>query len=359
VTHTLVVRMDRVGDVLLSGPLVRAVAAGVDRVSYLASPKGAAAALLLPGVDEVIVDRAGWIEDDAPAITRAGVDALLAQVALRSPDEAVILTSFHQSPLPMALLLRLAGVRRIGAISVDYPGSLLDVRHLVDDDLHEVRRALSLGQAMGYTLPAGDDARLRVRLDQGARPESCPSSPFIVVHPGASVRARAWDAGRHAEVVELLARRGWTVVVTGGPGERSLTAQVAGAYGMDLGGRLSLPALAALIGQAEAIVVANTGPAHLAAAVGTPVVSLYAPTVPALRWRPWMVPNVLLGDQTIACAGCRARICPVAGHPCLSGIRAVDVVEAVERLTSGPLQARGEHMPAPARFGSERAEVWA
>ena len=64
----------------------------------------------------------------------------------------------------------------------------------------------------------------------------------------------------------------------------------------------------------------NTGAAHLAAAVGTPVVSLFAPVVPAERWAPYGVPTVLLGDQDAPCAGSRARSCPVPGHPCLDRI---------------------------------------
>jgi len=80
------------------------------------------------------------------------------------------------------------------------------------------------------------------------------------------------------------------------------------------------------------VVVGNTGPAHLAAAVGTPVVSLFSPVVPAVRWRPWGVRHELLGDQRAACAGSRARVCPVAGHPCLDGVAVAEVVAAVERL---------------------------
>src|SRR5205085_5897153 len=101
---------------------------------------------------------------------------------------------------------------------------------------------------------------------------------------------------------------------------------------VDLGGRTDLPQLAAVVAGADAVVVGNTGPAHLAAAVGTPIVSLFAPTVPSSRWAPWGVPTVLLGDHDIACAGCRARICPLAGHPCLSSVPVDAVVEAVDRL---------------------------
>jgi ADP-heptose:LPS heptosyltransferase len=80
------------------------------------------------------------------------------------------------------------------------------------------------------------------------------------------------------------------------------------------------------------VVAGNTGPAHLAAAVGTPVVSLFAPTVPASRWRPWGVPTLVLGDQDAPCAGSRARTCPVPGHPCLTRVTSVEVLAAVEDL---------------------------
>jgi ADP-heptose:LPS heptosyltransferase len=125
------------------------------------------------------------------------------------------------------------------------------------------------------------------------------------------------------------------VVVTGGPEERALTAAVAGrrrAGVVDLGGAVDLAGLAEVLAAAACLIAGNTGPAHLSAAVGTPVVSLFAPTVPAVRWRPWGVPHRLLGDQAIACAGCRARRCPVAGHPCIDRVPVGAVLEAVAAL---------------------------
>jgi ADP-heptose:LPS heptosyltransferase len=65
--------------------------------------------------------------------------------------------------------------------------------------------------------------------------------------------------------------------------------------------------------------------------VGAPVVSLFAPTVPAARWRPWLVPHELLNVE-VPCALCRARDCPVAGHPCLEGVSVRAVLDAVDRL---------------------------
>ena len=334
----LVARQDGFGDVLLAGPAVRAVAAGARRVVMLCGPAGAPAARLLPGVDEVLEWDAPWVGFRPPPVDRADVAEVVARLAAVGADEALVLTSHHQSPLPTALLLRLAGVPRIAADSVDYPGSLLDVRHRRDPRAHEARAALDLAEAAGFALPAGDDGRLRVRPTPDVSRLAGPPG-YVVVHPGASVPARAWSPARCAEAVRLLAAAGHRVVVTGGPRERALTAAVAGRAARDLGGRTGPAELAGVLAGARAVVVGNTGPAHLAAAVGTPVVSLFAPVVPAERWAPYRVPRVLLGDQRAPCAGSRARCCPVPGHPCLDEISARDVLAAVDKL-AGSTAAR-------------------
>jgi ADP-heptose:LPS heptosyltransferase len=335
--RVLVARLDSMGDVLVSGPAVRAVAAGAAEVVLLAGPQGAGAAALLPGVDRVRTFEAPWITG------RGEVDgdlaaALSAIVAEEAPDEAVVLTSFHQSPLPLALLLRLAGVPRITGASVDAAGGLLDTRLIPGEDfaedLPEPVRALRIAEAAGYRLPENDDGRLAVTV-AGGRADLAPAGPYVVVHPGAAVPARAYPAESHALVVDLLAAQGRTVLVTGSPAESPLTARVAGSGGVDLGGALDLAGLAAVLRDADVVISGNTGPAHLAAAVRTPVVSLFAPVVPAARWAPWGVPVELLGDQHAPCAGTRARVCPVPGHPCLSGVAPEEVVAAAERLLAG------------------------
>ena len=349
--HVLVARLDSIGDVLLAGPAVRAVATGASRVTLLCGPRGRAAAELLPGVDDIVSFPAAWIDPDPDPVRREEVLGLVDRLAAARIDEAAILTSFHQSALPLALLLRMAGVRKIAAISEDYPGSLLDVRHHVPTYLHEVERALSLVRTLGYRLPPGDDGRLGLRPTAGSVPPDVAtlvgSAPYVVVHPGASVSARAWSPERNRDLVAALspARR---VVVTGGAGEVPLTAFVAGegTGALDLGGRLNLPQLADLLAGAAAVVTGNTGPAHLAAAVETPVVSLFAPTVPASAWRPWAVPHVLLGAQDIGCAGCRARVCPVPGHPCIGRVTVTQVVRAVDSLASEPARARAHGVVA-------------
>ncbi|MFA9428798.1 glycosyltransferase family 9 protein [Egicoccus sp. AB-alg2] len=336
-SRVLLVRPDNNGDVLLAGPAVRAVAAQAEHVALWVGPRGRLAAASLPGVDEVVVHELPWIDPEPAAVDRAWLTQTVDLAAGLRADQAFVLTSFHQSPLPTALVLRAAGVRWIGATSEYYPGSLLDLRHRIDDDVHEVERSLDLVAGAGYRLPPGDDGRLRVGDLDAPNPVPV-GDPYVVVHPGASVPARAGSPVRNAAAVAALEAAGWRVVVTGGPGEAVLTARVAaaGRRALDLGGRTDWGGMTAILRDAAAVVVGNTGPAHLAAAVGTPVVSLYAPTVPAARWRPWRVPHVLLGDQDVACAGCRAGVCPVAGHPCLGRVTADEVVAAVARLTRLP-----------------------
>jgi ADP-heptose:LPS heptosyltransferase len=333
--HVLVVRPDRLGDVLICGPAVRAVAANAARVTMLVSPAGAEAAALLPGVDDVLVWECPWIGLPARAVETPEMLRVIAKLTDHGIDEALILTSFHQSALPTALLLRMAGVSTIAAVSADYPGSLLDVRIHDPSDAPEPMRMATIAHHAGYPLPAADDGLLALRVPTSSI--DVPDEPYVVVHPGTDAPARAYPVASWCAVVAALTAVGRTVVVTGSAAERGACATVAAAGQapgrvVDLCGRTDVAALAAVAQRAVVVVVANTGTAHVAAAVGTPVVSLFAPVVSALRWAPFGVPTLVLGDQDAACRGSRARECPVVGHPCLGGVTAAEVSAAVDEL---------------------------
>jgi ADP-heptose:LPS heptosyltransferase len=205
----------------------------------------------------------------------------------------------------------------------------------VRDDIHEVERALSLAGAAGYSLPDSASDALQLEYTRAHVDLPWNGAPYIVVHPGADAPARAWDPRSYRELTERLVANGWGVAVTGTRDEATLTQYVAGSSDRtcDLGGKTDFAALATVLADAHVLVAGNTGPAHVATAVGTPVISLYAPTVPAVRWRPWRVSHVLLGRQHIACAGCRARVCPVPGHPCLD-VPPARVVEALDEVVA-------------------------
>jgi ADP-heptose:LPS heptosyltransferase len=326
----LAVRLDSMGDVLLTGPAIRALSADGSAVTLLVGPRGRQAAGLLPGVAEIVEWHCPWIDLDAPRIRTDEIHDLIDCLRGRF-DRAVIFTSFHQSPLPTALLLRLADLPWIGAISEDFPGRLLDLRHRIVEPLHETERALSLARAAGGRLSPGDDGGMRIARPAPTDP---PTVPTAVLHPGTSAPARAWPVDRYVELAHHLAEREWEVIATGTAAEAALTAAVAtaaGPSGTDLGGRTDLGRLADTLAGSDVVVCGNTGVGHLAAAVGTPVVSLFAPTVPARQWAPYGV-RALLGDQHAACANTRALECRVPGHPCLSAVTAEDVLGAIADL---------------------------
>ena len=353
----LAVRLDSVGDVLLTGPALRAVAAGSSRLDLLVSPGAVDAARLLPGVDDVIVFDAPWTGHPPPAVAPERLDDLLGFLRGRAYDHVIVFTSFHQSALPMAMLARWAGVPHVSAYSEDYPGSLVDLRlHRMADGrpdtgeggCHEAEAARFLALAAGFPVPEGDDHRLRIR------PVPCPAlpveGPYVAVHPHASVPSRSLAEAQTGPIARALLEQGWSVVVTGSPGEQPAPALPDDPRVVDLTGGTSLVELAGVLAAAACVIVGNTGPAHLAAAVGTPVVSLFSPVVPVERWGPWGVPHVVLGDQEADCRGTRAQECPLPGHPCLGGVPPDAVVAAVEQLVGRP----GGHEAERLEWGAVR-----
>lgn len=326
----LAVRQDNNGDVTLLGPALRALAARGD-VTLVCGPGGEGAARLMPGVRDVVVVRADWIEGTPEQIVPERVADDVARFARLAPDEAFVFTSFHQSPLPTALLLRLAGVREIAAISVDYPGALIDTRARVNDDLHEAERALALVATRGFALPPGDDGRLAYAA-LPPRDARLPQN-YVAVQPGATVAARAWAPEKLRALVAKLRALGRDVVVAGTANEAELVRTVVGDSGaLDLAGRTTYSEFAALVRDARALVVGNSSGIHIASAVGTPVVSIFAPTILPARFAPYRVPHVMLGNHAIACAGCRARKCPIVGQPCTGVVEVQDVLAALHTL---------------------------
>lgn len=329
----LVVRPDNVGDVIMTVPALRALRAAAPgaRIDLLASPAGAAAAPLIDEIDDVVVASVSWQQlpgggTDATAPGDGDPDdALVAELAARGYDAAVVLTSFSQSPWTAAAVCRRAGIGvRVGT-SKEFGGDALT--HWVPappDGGHQVDRALEVLAAVGVPSRGTD---LGIRVPAGADAQA-PEGRYVVIAPGASAPSRRWPPERFAEVGRGLAERGWTVVVTGTAKEAELVdraaADVPGAR--CLVGTLDLGGLAALMAGADAVVVNNSGGAHLADAVGTPVVELFAGTEEVGQYAPRTAPATVL-TRAVSCAPCRQLVCPF-GQECLD-ITPARVVEAV------------------------------
>jgi lipopolysaccharide heptosyltransferase II len=344
VRRILCVRLDNLGDVLMSTPAMRALGERFPRakLALLASPAGAQLAPFMPDIAELIVFEAPWVKH--PAATAVGTDLdMLARLRAASFDAAVIFTVYTQSALPAALFCRLAGIPRVLAHVRENPYAL--VSDWVQDDVpadggrHEVQRQLDLVAQVGarttdprLLLALRDEDRdgMRARLrTHGVDPDS----GFIVVHPGATAASRRYPAEYFALAVRrIAAQTGRPIVLTGSAAERPLAdsiRQASLACVTNLAGTLALGEFAALLEAASVVVSNNSGPVHIAAAMNTPVVDLYALTNP--QHTPWRVPHRLL-YQDVPCRYCYRSACPQGHHTCLRGVEPDAVVAATQAL---------------------------
>ena len=168
-----------------------------------------------------------------------------------------------------------------------------------------------------------------------------PSAPYVLLHPGASARARRYPAERVGEVAALLTARGWPVLITGVARERETVEAVAATApaARALVEGTSLAEYAALIERAAIVICGNTLPLHLADAVGTPVLALYSGTDLESQWEPRATPARLLRRAT-PCYPCYLFDCPI-GQPCLALAPAEVAAAAEAMLVAGPRAESG------------------
>jgi lipopolysaccharide heptosyltransferase II len=292
----------------------------------------------------VIPYEAPWMKSSR---TRADSQPDLEMIALLEKqgfDAAVIFTVYSQNPLPAALLCYLANIPLRLAHCRENPYQLLTDwvpdSSPMDSGRHEVRRQLDLVAQVGFTTP---DERLSVAFPPAARPQALakaveaglqPEKSWLILHPGASAPSRRYPPMYYAEAARQLNEMGVQVVLTGSAAEAGLAETIrqdSGSLTYSLAGMLNLAELSALLQAAPLLVSNNTGPVHLAAAVGTPVVDLYALTNP--QHTPWMVPHRVL-NQDVPCKFCYKSVCPEGHHQCLRGVAPEEVVQAACELLS-------------------------
>ena len=374
--RVLLIRLDNLGDVLMTTPAIAAVRESLPdaHLTLLAAPAMKALAPHLPQVDEIVGFHAPWMKAGAAAldaldaldaggtsgldpgvISRGGHERrLLARLTVEGYDAAIIFTVCTQSVFAAATLCRLAGIPNVLGHARERAYGLLS-DEIADRDVvaegmrHEVRRQLDLVAAAGFRT---QDERLRFRVlehdrvavRRGLQAAGLrPNQSFVLLHPGASAPSRRYPADRLGESARLLrqaltaeaslsGRPAPAIVLCAGPGEEPLVREALDA----LGGEALLPPpparlgeLAALIEASSLLIANNSGPVHLAAAVGTPVVDLYALTNP--QHTPWQIPSRVL-FRDVPCRFCQKSVCPEAHHTCLRGVSPREVADAAITL---------------------------
>jgi ADP-heptose:LPS heptosyltransferase len=260
-------------------------------------------------------------------------------------------------------MLWLSGARRRVGWACGGGGFLLTESPDFVLDRPEAQSRLALLNTLGIRTATGEDVRLpRFPLADDARngvdrwlaeqfPAGPPCDRLFVVHVGSGMPAKRWPAEHWRELIRhLAAAPDAQVVLVGSEADRIIAARILAGRPWenvaDATGRLRIVELAALADRACVFVGADSGPAHLAAAVGTPVVVLFSGTNSSRQWRPagqW----VRVVRHAVPCGPCHRHICPLAQHPCMHDIRPAVVLQAVRDLLGRYEQSHAQSTPSP------------
>ena len=348
--NILCVRLDYLGDVLMTAPAMRAIRESLPGCSLtlLTSGSGAAISRYIPEIDDTIVYAPPWLKS-SPVRDPDYQLEMMETLRQRKFDAAVIFTSFSQNPLPTALLCHLAKIPLSLAHCHENPYQLLTDWVLdlepAQGIRHEVRRQLDLVATVGFrsaneklsfAVRDEDIASVRQRLLSNDRGDG---APLVMLHPGATAVSRRYPPEHWSQVIHALhSELGANLLLTGDANEVELVDSIIETSGIrppvvqSLAGQLDIGQLGAAIALSSVVISNNTGPAHMAAAIGTPLVDLYALTNP--QHTPWQANSRVLFHD-VPCRFCFKSVCPKGHGDCLTKVQPVQVAAAVENLLHG------------------------
>lgn len=330
-----VIRPSRIGDFVCAVPAFRALRAAL--------PQAEVAVVTLPLLRE-LVERLPYIDrflvfPGYPGLAEQFFDArralrFFARMQAEHFDLVLQLQGSGVNSNPFALM---CGARvTAGFVRQGDAAGRLDAALPLPGTGHEVQRVLALPIFLGakaqgvhteFPLREEDHAEARVLLG-AVRP------PLLGLHPGARSATRRWSLKRFALTgAELCRRHGGTLAIIGGPEERvqgERLAQWIGGPVLNLCGACSLPVLGAVIARFKLLITNDSGPAHIAYALGTPTVTIFGGEDPQRYGPPTAGPfRVLM--QEVPCRPCGEVACPV-GYECLRGVTVGQVVAAANEL---------------------------
>ena len=304
--NLLIIRADNMGDVLMSSPAIRALQQTFkSRITLLTSSRGYDAGLLIPEIDHVIAYDFPWTKTDAAENPDLFLD-LISLIANRRFDGCIIFTVYSQNPLPSAMVAYMAGIPLRLAYCRENPYGLLThwkpdseplefIRHQVSRDLDLVADIGAMGAQQALHINVSQvvkDAAFEKLRSFGIHR----NQNYLILHPGVSEVKRQYPQKAWIKCARTLSSElKMPVLLTGIREEAEMLKeleQCIGSSAISVAGVFSLHEFAAVVADAQAVVSVNTGTVHLAAAVQTPVVVLYAQTNP--QHTPWQVPNVVL-----------------------------------------------------------------
>jgi lipopolysaccharide heptosyltransferase II len=303
--NILVVRLDNMGDVLLTSPAFRALKESFPgvKLTLLTSSMGAEIAKYIPSIDDVIIFDTPWVKLHE-SVKGKEIVSFVELLVQSKFDGAIIFTNSTQSSLPTALLCYMANIPLRLAFCHVNPNQLL-TDWVPDNEpytlvRHGVQRQLALVSHIGaetskdnLSLAINEDVSLRVDETLHAMNIS-KERPVVILHPGVSEVKRQYPLALFAKAAEKIIHSiSAQVIVTGSASEKGLVDSLIHSIKIEntdkslfsMVGKFSLEEFIALIGLSDIVISNNTGPVHIAAAVGKPVVDLYARSNP--EHTPW------------------------------------------------------------------------
>jgi heptosyltransferase-2 len=338
----LVMRYRFIGDTVLTVPFLRNLreAFPAARIDLMIEPFSGQVIEGCPYVDRVVPFEFKTIHTYSAATERgklAGYIHYIKLIKKERYDAAFVL----KRSLSSALLVRAAGVpRRIG-FATEGRGMLLTDRVSYRHDQHEVENFLDCLRAIDAPIRSRDlelwptpenDAKVKARF---ARAGWKTDDLKIVIHPAASLPAKQWSLDRFASVMRVLRDRYKArFIYTGAKGDATLYREIEkrGPFdGLDLCGVADLRENISVYRAANLFFGVDSGPMHMAAAVGVPVVALFGPT-DERKWGPWGQGHTVI-TKRLSCYPCKPHKC--AENECMKRITVEEALEAVEQKVNG------------------------
>lgn len=336
--NILVVRLDRLGDVVLSTPALKALrdAYPQSRISLMVRPYVRDIAEGNPYINEVIAcDKSGPFGGVSAAVK------LIRKLRAGRFDLAVILhptVRTHWIVFLAGIPRRIGFDRKMGMLLTD---RIPDKKHL--GLKHEIDYTLGLLKYMGVKT---QDRKMHVPLRRASEEKVrrifsengiADGERVVVLNPGASCPSKRWPAERFARAAdELIDKHGVRVVIISGPDDANIghkTASMMSSRRIDLSGGTTVADVAALLKASKLFISNDSGPVHIACALGTPVVAIFGRSNRGLSPRRWGPSNK--GDRVlhkdVGCFECLAHNCAL-GFRCLQAITVDEVVKAAEEL---------------------------
>jgi ADP-heptose:LPS heptosyltransferase len=394
----LLVQLDHLGDAVLSTPLIAELRAAYPdaTIDVLASPSNHEVFEADPNVNRVQVAQRTWFERRPD---RWGLLTAVWHLGWSLRKRGYDLGIDVRGDVLTVLVLAVAGVpRRVGWAMGGGAFLLTDVASWIPGR-HEVRSRLALLNQLGLTpdestrvdVHVSDIDRITiarrfaeawprprtrrvgvyapapVRVGPSNGPEAKSASaaidsisdvpdwlhagrfsslpPLLAVHLGAGNAAKRWPTDSWRVLIDRFLGSGWRVVVVGGIEDRPLSSVLEPHDRLrDWTGTLTVTQTTALLERADIFIGSDSGPAHLAASAGTLSVVLFSGTNQPRQWRPWSRHSLVLRHR-VPCQPCHQKVCPLADHPCMSGLSPDRVYRGALRLWSRTHRDESPHAP--------------